>query len=174
MERDLRHPLARRHVLTVTTFEPEPPRSSPSRSLAPVPRTVGSGIATDGLPQQRRQQRSTRGVGLTGQPVPGLYSAHTLSDRQPQPMQESSRSRRASLAAIFSFSRSRQSREMPRQSAGVGARFAGRRASSLLTSSRVSPTLRAARMKANRRNTIHSYRRWLPLVRPAVIRPSRS
>jgi hypothetical protein len=50
-------------------------------------------------------------------------------------------------------------------------RPAGRVAKAAAISSSDNPTLRAARMNANRLNTFRSYRRWPPDVRDDAIRP---
>jgi len=85
-----------------------------------------------------------------------LEIAHRLSDRQPHPMHESSPLRSAWSASICSSSRARQSRESFAQSARFGVRPDGSDASAAAISSSESPTLRAARTNASRRNVERS------------------
>ena len=93
-------------------------------------------------PQRRRQVGRARGVARSRpRRRRGLEMAHRFRDRQPQPMQESSPSRSRSRAAICSSSRDRQCRVIRCQSARVGVRPWGSRASSSRISSRLSPTL---------------------------------
>ena len=63
---------------------------------------------------------------------------------------------------------------MAAQSARVGVRDCGSTASASRTSARLSPTLRAALMKARRRSMVRSYRRRPPPVRRARNSPSAS
>ena len=111
----------------------------------------GAGDAAGAAGRPRRGHRATVAARSAGLEMP-----HCLSDRQPQPMHESSLSRNASRAATCSSSRVRQCVEMRCQSDLVGVRLAGSWASSARISSRVSPTLLAARMKASRRSTLRA------------------
>jgi len=86
----------------------------------------------------------------------GFWMAHVRSDRQPQPMHESRPSRSALRALICSSSRPRHPRESRAQSLRLGARPLGSLDSACSTSSRLNPTLRAARMKASRLSTLRS------------------
>jgi hypothetical protein len=83
-----------------------------------------------------------------------------------------SRSFNRSSSAICSSSRPRQRALSRAQSAFVGVRPLGSDPSASLISSRVRPTRWAMRTNATRRNCAWSYRRWFPLVRSALIKPS--
>jgi hypothetical protein len=85
---------------------------------------------------------------------PGFDIEHLRSDRQPQPMHDCSPSRSLVNAVISSSRRCRHDRDSRAQSSLVGVRASGRVASASPTSSRLSPTLRAARMKASRRSMV--------------------
>jgi hypothetical protein len=101
----------------------------------------------------------------------GLASRQVTSDRQPQPMQPVSRSRRSSSSRIRSSRSWRHAAESRAQSAGVGVRPAGRVSSAALIRASGMPSRCDARMKASRRSVTRGYRRWFPAVRPDVIRP---
>ena len=80
-------------------------------------------------------------------------------------------SRSRSRRSICSSIRGRQVLDSLAQSALVGVLPSGSPDRASSTSSKVSPTRWADRMKATRRSVAEWYLRWLPVVRSEVISP---
>jgi hypothetical protein len=100
-----------------------------------------------------------------------LYSAHFLSDRQPQPIQSSSKSRVRVSAAIRSSSKARIPPLIRRQSAALGVRSSGNFASSAPIASIDRPSCCAIRMKDSRRISERRKRRCPPALRNGLSNP---